>query len=548
MTIAANENPAERSSEYLQVQEAVVQRAGAPVLAKRPRLHAPRGAEGTSRPGLARGGLVALLAFLALPSGGCEGPELASGTSELRGFADPDCPPDPGVVCEEVPAAYVLRDRTTGSYGNYDLANRPRDGQDIRFIVIHTTEVSYEGTVRIFTDPSRSASAHYLVRSRDGLVTKFISPKHVAWHAGNWFYNMHSVGIEHEAFSAEGHAWFTDALYASSAALVRHLARRYHVPLDREHIFGHDEVPGLTQARQPQMHWDPGPYWDWDRFMRMVRAEGGETPIHDWDRPDRGPDAAVIALHPDYANNQPPLSHCFDVPPGSPPDCRAVPPQPSNFVYLRESPSDTAALISNPYFPSTPGDRMFNWGNKLGTGRYFYRAERKGDWDAIYFSGVKAWFKNPGRAATGVPTRAEIVITPKTAGMPAPTSIPVYGGGYPADAAYPPPTVPQKLEKIYDMPAGQRYVAKGPVTADYYWAKVYADTLATASHRLVYDDTLYYEVSWNHRLALVRASDVEVVRSSAPLTFESAPAATPPSRALGVSEELPPSLELRDLR
>ena len=27
---------------------------------------------------------------------------------------DPDCPSDPGVVCEEVPAAYVLRDRTTG--------------------------------------------------------------------------------------------------------------------------------------------------------------------------------------------------------------------------------------------------------------------------------------------------------------------------------------------------------------------------------------------------------------------------------------------------
>lgn len=488
------------------------------------------------------------LLLLCLPFVGCGEPELGSTGAALRGFRDPDCPPDPGIVCEDVPAAYAVRDRTTGAYGNYDLASRSTDGLDIRFIVIHTTEVSYEGTIRIFSDPSRSASAHYLVRSRDGLVTKFISPKHVAWHAGNWFYNMHSVGIEHEAYSAEGHAWFTDALYESSAALVRHLARRYHVPLDREHIIGHDEVPGLTQARQPAMHWDPGPYWNWDRFMRMVRSEDGETPIRDWDRPDTGADAAVIALHPNYANNQPPLSYCYTVPPGSPPDCRPVPPQPSNFVYLRESPSDTAALITNPYFPTTPGDRMFNWGNKLGSGRYFYRAERKGDWDAIYFSGVKAWFKNPGRLFTGIPARPAIVITPKPAGMPAPTTIPVYGAGYPADAAYLPPTVPQKLEKIYDMPVGQRYVAKGPVTADYYWAKVYADTLASSSHRLVYDSTLYYEISWNHRLALVRASDVEVVGASAPLAGEGAGAAALPRPTLRAPQELSPTLDLADLR
>ena len=232
--------------------------------------------------------------------------------------------------------------------------------------------------------------------------------------------------------------------------------------------------------------------------MRMVRAEDGETPIHDWDRPDRGPDDAVIALHPDYANNQPPLSHCFDVPPGSPPDCRAVPPQPSNFVYLRESPSDTAALISNPYFPSTPGDRMFNWGNKLGTGRYFYRAERKGDWDAIYFSGVKAWFKTwPHRHRRPRPRRdRHHAEDHRHAG---PDLDPRLWRWLSRRRGLSPPTVPQKLEKIYDMPVGQRYVAKGPVTADYYWAKVYADTLSTSSHRLVYDDTLYYEVSWNHR-------------------------------------------------
>ena len=222
-----------------------------------------------------------------------------------------------------------------------------------------------------------------------------------------------------------------------------------------------------------------------------------------------------------------------------------MPPRPSNFVYLRESPSDTAPLIKNPYFPTTAGDLMYNWGNKLGTGRYFYRVERKGDWDAIYFGGEKAWFKNPSRTMTRVPQRAKIVVTPKTGGTPMRTSIPVFGGGYPADAAYPPPTVPQRLEKIYDMPIGQRYVAQGPVTADYYWAKVYADTLATSSHRLVFDRTLYYQISWNHRLALVRAEDVDVVPTAAPLVegdAHLAPELSPSGAALDSQ------LELRELR
>ena len=30
----------------------------------------------------------------------------------------------------------------------------------------------------------------------------------------------------------------------------------------------------------------------------------------------------------------------------------------------------------------------------------YVRAETKGDWDAIYFGGQKAWFSNPGRSLT----------------------------------------------------------------------------------------------------------------------------------------------------
>jgi hypothetical protein len=188
---------------------------------------------------------------------------------------------------------------------------------------------------------------------------------------------------------------------------------------------------------------------------------------------------------------------------------------------------------------------MNNWGNKAGSGRLYYRIDRSDDWDAIYFSGQVAWFYNPGRRYTRVPALAsdQTVITPKSGKG----SIAVYGGGYPGDAAYKPPTTPQRLEKVYDMPEGQRYVASGPVTADYYWAKVWAATLPMSSHQVVKDSTPYYVVSFNHRLALVRAEDVNVLPKQphrAPHfgSAKSAEGAMNESSAVPRSDAEPPSL------
>ncbi len=114
-------------------------------------------------------------------------PDLLSGpVPDLLSTVDPDCPAD--LTCEDIPAAYKLRDAMTGSYGNYDVANRPADGQAIRYIVIHTTEGRWDGVVSHFQNPTASASAHYLVGSQAGRIAKFVAPKHVAWHAGNWYF------------------------------------------------------------------------------------------------------------------------------------------------------------------------------------------------------------------------------------------------------------------------------------------------------------------------------------------------------------------------
>ena len=138
-----------------------------------------------------------------------------------------------------------------------------------------------------------------------------------------------------------------------------------------------------------------------------------------------------------------------------------------------------------------------------------YRAARQGDWDGIYFGGQLAWFYNPGHNASTVPGGG-ILVTPK-AGL---ASIPVYGRAYPEASAYPSGTIPQNVVPIglYSIPSGQIYVAIGPFKSDYYWAPTYAPTLEGSGHVVVKGQTEYYQIFFNHRLAFVMASDVDVVR------------------------------------
>jgi hypothetical protein len=230
--------------------------------------------------------------------------------------------------------------------------------------------------------------------------------------------------------------------------------------------------------------------------MRLVRGEPEES--------SDGGAAGVIAIRPSYAQNlpKPALTYCYSRDESS--DCRTLTEQPVNFVYLRTAPDETAPLIGNPYL-SWPDERVWNWGNRAATGQLYYRTERQGDWDAIFFGGEKVWFHNPGLASTRV--GRGIVVTPK-AGLP---SAPVYGVGYPADGAYPPPTMPATVEKIYDIAAGQRYVATARVKADYYWAKQYLEKLDPAKNIVVKDSSEYYKIDFNHRFGLVKASDVDEV-------------------------------------
>lgn len=129
-------------------------------------------------------------------------------------------------------------------------------------IVVHVVQGSYWGAISWFQNPASGVSAHYVVRSSDGEIMQTLAEWDTAWHAGNWLYNDDCIGIEHEGWVSDP-AWFTDASYRSSALLVRDIAARWGIPVDRAHVFGHVEVPQAT-------HTDPGPWWDWDRYMDLV--------------------------------------------------------------------------------------------------------------------------------------------------------------------------------------------------------------------------------------------------------------------------------------
>lgn len=154
--------------------------------------------------------------------------------------------------------------------GNYASANRPSD-YPIQYIVIHLTEGSWSSALNWFQNPSARVSAHYTVRSRDGRIGQSVDQSDIGWHAGNRTYNARSIGIEHEGYTLNP-AYLTDAMYRSSAALVRALCDKYGIPKTRDRIVGHNEVPGAT-------HGDPGRHWDWNKYMSYVRAT---APLPTW--------------------------------------------------------------------------------------------------------------------------------------------------------------------------------------------------------------------------------------------------------------------------
>lgn len=419
-----------------------------------------------------------------------------------------DCPST--LSCTFVPAAYQ-ENGSKSDYGNYDLANRPDNMLDpyghtvsmkIKYIVIHDAEGSYVGTINTFQNSAKYVSANYVIESSDGAITEMVRPKDLAWAAGDWWVNMHAINIEHEGYAADGASWYTEAMYQSSAALVRYLASRYGIPLNRAHILGHDDVPGPTDYWTHGQHWDPGPYWNWTHFMALLHGVSDATERASGGSLTRGTHR-IVTIDPTFSTNEPKVVNCTSA------GCTTLPKQPANFVYMRTGPGSTYQLIGDPVLHPDGSYGTYvdsDWGDKAETGEKFVFAGQSGNWTAVWFRGRKAWFYNPSGTYQKALYTSGTVITPKS-GL---TSIPVYGAAYPESSVYPSAVPVEEVVKLsYTINAGQAYPRVTGIPTDYYYTKYY-DSSAPDDHTVIIGKTVYYQISFNHRRFFVRASDVSV--------------------------------------
>ena len=159
--------------------------------------------------------------------------------------------------------------------------------KEVKAVVIHYTEGSYAGAISWFKNCEASVSAHYIIRSVDGQVTQMVREADKAWHARTA--NGYTIGIEHEAYGDIA-SFFTEAMYQSSADLVRSICSRYDV-IDGHRTFYRDTLDNGTclnsgvhnlgdedactkirghQHYPDQTHTDPGPYWNWNYYYKLI--------------------------------------------------------------------------------------------------------------------------------------------------------------------------------------------------------------------------------------------------------------------------------------
>ncbi|MDI9339422.1 MAG: N-acetylmuramoyl-L-alanine amidase [Sediminibacterium sp.] len=154
-----------------------------------------------------------------------------------------------------------------------------RNGAAITAVAIHDVEGSYAGCISWFKNCSANASAHYVIRSSDGQITQMVYEADKAWHIGSE--NPYTLGIEHEGYNNNA-AWYTNAMYNASALLVKDMCadnginplRTYYGP----GCSGTTAQCGLgacTKVKGHQMypnqtHNDPGPFWNWDKYYRLI--------------------------------------------------------------------------------------------------------------------------------------------------------------------------------------------------------------------------------------------------------------------------------------
>lgn len=217
-------------------------------------------------------------------------PELAAAVAAAEAAAR--IAPPPANPTPDFPGAIWFTTDCT----NKCTPGRPLGAASVDKIVIHDTEGGWDGSVATLQNDS-GKSVHYIIDADGARVGQFRKETDTTWHAGNFFYNETSVGIEHVGVASDP-AGYSAGLYATSRALVTSIRTRWTVPLDRAHIIGHYQVPDGTVIAEKAApcadtldacetspnyggannHRDPGYHWQWCQYMKAL---GGSCTCND---------------------------------------------------------------------------------------------------------------------------------------------------------------------------------------------------------------------------------------------------------------------------
>lgn len=344
----------------------------------------------------------------------------------------------------------------------------------VDYVVIHDTEGSLQDALNAFqnTDPQTAAgaSANYIVDS-DGTVYQVVRDADFTYNCGNYWYNQHSIGVEHVGFDATGFQWYNAAQYLGSAKLVAYLLKQYNLPLDRNDVVAHGTVPPPLYPYGPN-HVDPGPYWMWDYYFGLIHDQG--IPY-----PREASTKGTIELHTKKQLDKGGVESPADF----------------NFYYLYNGPSTASGLIPQYSDPTDITDETNNVETDIS---YAYLAKAKdpaGTGDTMY----EIWYGEDDQAHASAPSQFQ---DGKLVWLAVPPGADVTEGT-------------GTLVSINESGASQVFVYGDPVPGNVLGG-VPNGAVFDSGYTIVQDNstTLWYEINFSHRQAWIPASEVTVVHTT----------------------------------
>ena len=415
----------------------------------------------------------------------------------------------PASACEWLPAPYEQygddarrlrqpRPRQPAARPEHRLHRHPRHRGD------------WDTTLELVNDPTYVVLALHAAVGRRPHRPARRRPDDVGWHAGNWYVNMHSIGLEHEGFAAAGRrpgtpSRCTGARPSWCVTSRTSTASRSTAPTSSATT----RCPGTTPANVARHALGPGPVLGLGALLDLLGAPITPRPARRQQR--RGDGAARLRRQPAAGDRLRDRRR------------RPCPAQGTNFVYLHSRParprrwSPTSACTrrgcpSTTTSPtSAPAPRPArSWSSQQ------VRATGRG----VVARRAEAWIYNPAGDPVVVPSQGQVVDAGRRPRRCRSTAAPTPRRRRTRTE------IPYQRSPRCSTPSSRARPTCWPTPTsqtDYYYAKTFRLLGRPRTARRSRARTRYYQIWFGHRIAYVRAADVTVADG----------VATPPDGAHG---------------